>query len=107
MIWPWLIIKALSLDTTDVLLYGDVLRSLWIRNKNREAYAYADKVIALFPNDGYAFYVRGNLKRDFLHKYPEGNIDIKRSEMLAGNRGRMIKCFEEGWRYKALVRVLR
>ncbi|HLG39198.1 MAG TPA: tetratricopeptide repeat protein [Chitinophagaceae bacterium] len=79
--------KALSLDTNNVELHGHVLRSLWIQNKNKEAYAYSNKIIRQFPNDGYAYYVRGQLKRDYLHKYPEGNKDIKIAEELRWERG--------------------
>jgi hypothetical protein len=32
-------------------------------------------------------YVRGQLKRDYLHKYPEGNKDIKKSEALGWKKG--------------------
>ena len=79
--------KALSLDTTNAYYHGNVLRVLWIQNKNKEAYAYAEKMISLLPNDGYAYYVRGQLKRDYLHKYPEGNRDIKKSEELGWRSG--------------------
>ena len=79
--------KASSLDTTDVYLYGNVLRVLWLQKKNKEAYAYSEKLIKLFPTDGYAYYVRGQLKRDYLHKYPEGNKDIKKSEELGWQQG--------------------
>jgi hypothetical protein len=41
----------------------------------------------MFPGDGYAYYVRGNLKRDYLHKYPEGNKDIKLGEQLGWRQG--------------------
>ena len=79
--------KALSLDTTNVELHGDVLRSLWIQNRNKEAFAYCSKIIQQFPAHGYAWYVRGQLKRDYLHQYPEGNKDIKKSEELGWAQG--------------------
>jgi tetratricopeptide (TPR) repeat protein len=79
--------RAMSLDTSNVYFYGNILRVLWLQNKKKEAYAYSDKIIGLFPNDGYAYYVRGQLKRDYLHKYPEGNKDIKKSEELGWLQG--------------------
>lgn len=79
--------KAMSLDTANVGYHGNILRVLWVQDKNKEAYAYADKTITRFPNDGYAYYVRGQLKRDYLHKYPEGNKDIKKSEELGWQQG--------------------
>lgn len=79
--------KAVALDTANVNLYGNVLRVLWLQNKNKEAYAYSEKIIRLFPRNGYAYYVRGQLKRDYLHKYPEGNIDIRKSEKLEWEQG--------------------
>ena len=78
---------AISLDTANVYYYGNVLRVLWLQKKNKEAYTYSEKIIALFPADGYAYYVRGQLKRDYLHKYPEGNKDIKKGEELGWQQG--------------------
>jgi Flp pilus assembly protein TadD len=79
--------KALQLDSSNLALQTNVLRMLYVRNRNKEAYAYCDKLIRMFPDDGYAYYVRGNLKRDYLHKYPEGNKDIKLGEQLAWQQG--------------------
>ena len=79
--------KAVQLDSNNVELQGNVLRNLWIRKKNKEALSYCDKLINKFPNDGYAWYVRGQLKRDYLHKYPEGNQDIKKGEQLGWKQG--------------------
>jgi tetratricopeptide (TPR) repeat protein len=79
--------KAISFDTANAYYYGNVLRVLWLQNKNKEAYTYSDKIIALFPADGYAYYVRGQLKRDYLHKYPEGNKDIKKGKELGWQQG--------------------
>lgn len=79
--------KALSMDTTNMVSHHNILRNLWIRNKFKEAYAYAEKVIKKFPNNGYAYHVRGNLKRDYLHKYKEGNVDIAISEKLKWSIG--------------------
>lgn len=78
---------ALRLDSSNVELHGNILRNLWLRNRNREAYNYCNKMIDQFPGDGYAWYVRGQLKRDYLHKYPEGNLDIKKSEELGWKQG--------------------
>jgi tetratricopeptide (TPR) repeat protein len=79
--------KALSLDTNNLISHHNILRNLWIRNKYKDAYAYSEIIITKFPNNGYAYHVRGNLKRDYLHKYKEGNIDIKISEKLKWNMG--------------------
>ncbi len=79
--------KALSLDTNNLVSYSNILRNLWIRNKFKDAYTYSEILIKKFPNDGYAYHVRGNLKRDYLHKYKEGNIDLKISEKLRWNMG--------------------
>jgi tetratricopeptide (TPR) repeat protein len=79
--------KALILDSAVVDLHNKVLMSLYVQNRNKEAYALANRIIGKFPEDGYAWYVRGNLKRDYLHKYPEGNKDIKKSEELGWKMG--------------------
>lgn len=79
--------KAVQIDSSIHDLQANVLRMLYVRNRNKEAYAYCDKLIRMFPADGYAYYVRGNLKRDYLHKYPEGNKDIKLSEQLGWRQG--------------------
>ena len=79
--------KAVQLDSNNVELQGNVLRNLWLRKKNRDAYNYSDKLINKFPTNGYAWYVRGQLKRDYLHKYPEGNKDIKKAEELGWKQG--------------------
>ena len=81
---------ALNLDSSKVENYGNVLRMLWVKNRFKEAYAFSEKIIAKFPNNGYAYHVRGNLKRDYLHKYPEGNIDIKKSEILFWKQGMLL-----------------
>jgi tetratricopeptide (TPR) repeat protein len=79
--------KALLLDTSNMNSHHNILRNLWIRNKFKDAYAYAEIVIKKFPNNGYAYHVRGNLKRDYLHKYKEGNMDIAISEKLKWSMG--------------------
>lgn len=79
--------KAAFLDSMDVNYQGNVLRVLWILNKYKEAYSFAEELIKKFPEDGYAYHVRGNLKRDYLKKYPEGNLDIKKSELLKWRGG--------------------
>jgi tetratricopeptide (TPR) repeat protein len=79
--------KAIQLDSSLLVLQMNVLRMLYVRNRNKEAYAYCDRLIRMFPDDGYAYYVRGNLKRDYLHKYPEGNKDIKLGEELGWRQG--------------------
>lgn len=79
--------KALSLDTLNVELHGNVLRSLWIQNRNKEALAYSGEIINKFPEHGYAWYVQGQLKRDYLHQYAAGNKDIKKSEELGWEQG--------------------
>lgn len=79
--------KALSLDSNRVELHGHVLRTMWLRKKYKEAYAFSTSIIEKFPTDGYAYHVRGNLKRDYLHKYPEGNLDIKESNRLGWRAG--------------------
>lgn len=79
--------KAVSLDSNRVELHGHVLRNVWLRTKYKEAYALSNVIIKKFPLDGYAFHVRGNLKRDYLHKYPEGNIDLKESVRLGWRAG--------------------
>jgi tetratricopeptide (TPR) repeat protein len=80
-------VKAVRLDSNNVQLQGNVLRNLWIRNRNKEAYDYSNKLIAKFPDDGWAYHVRGELKRDYLHKYPEGNKDIKKGKDLGWTGG--------------------
>lgn len=79
--------KAVQLDGNNVELQGNVLRNLWIRNKYKDAYAYSEQLIRKFPSYGYAWYVRGQLKRDYLHKYPEGNKDIKKGKELSWKQG--------------------
>lgn len=79
--------KALSLDTTVIDLHNKVLMSLVVQNRNKEAYAMANRIIEKFPDGGYAWYIRGHLKRDYLHKYVEGNKDIKKSEELGWRMG--------------------
>lgn len=79
--------QAVKLDSNNVVLQGNVLRNLFIRNRNKEAYAFCNKLIAKFPEDGYAWYVRGELKRDYLHQYAEGNKDKKKGEALGWHQG--------------------
>jgi tetratricopeptide (TPR) repeat protein len=79
--------QCVQLDSNNVVFQGNVLRNYFIRNKNKEAYALCNKLITMFPEDGYAWYVRGQLKRDYLHKYPEGNKDVKKGEALGWHQG--------------------
>ena len=79
--------KAVEIDSSNVSLQANLLGVMVIKNRNKEAYAFSNKLIAQFPNDGYAYYIRGNLKRDYLHKYPEGNKDIKLGEQLGWQQG--------------------
>jgi tetratricopeptide (TPR) repeat protein len=79
--------KAVSLDSSNVLYQNNVLKHFWLMKKNKEALLLAEKQIKKFPNDGYAYHVRGNLKRDFLKKYIEGNEDLKKSEELKWQGG--------------------
>lgn len=78
---------AAELNPTSVNLMGNTLRILWMMKRNKEALAKANEIIETFPKDGYAYHVRGNLKRDYLHKYIEGNKDIKISKELGWNGG--------------------
>lgn len=82
--------KAALLDSNHIELHQNVLRFLFFRNRNKEAMAYCNYMIKKFPSDGYAYYVRGNLKRDYLHKYPEGNKDIKLSEEIGWRQGMLL-----------------
>lgn len=79
--------KAVQIDSSNIALQQNILRVMVVKNRNKEAYAYSNKLIQQFPKDGYAYYIRGNLKRDYLHKYPEGNKDIKLSEALGWDQG--------------------
>lgn len=79
--------KAVSIDSTNVLYQNNLLKHFWLMKKNKEALAIAEKQIEKFPNDGYAYHVRGNLKRDVLKKYIEGNEDLKKSEELKWQGG--------------------
>ncbi|MCX6316180.1 MAG: tetratricopeptide repeat protein [Bacteroidetes bacterium] len=79
--------KAAKLDTGNVVLEGNILRQYFIRNKNKEALSLCNKLIARFPENGYAWYVRGQLKRDYLHHYAEGNKDVKKGEELGWQQG--------------------
>jgi len=79
--------KAVRIDSNNIDLQHNILRVMVVKNRNKEAYAYCNKLIQKFPNNGYAYYIRGELKRDYLHKYPEGNKDIKISEQLGWDQG--------------------
>ncbi len=79
--------KAAQIDSTNITLQQNLLRVMVVKNRNKDAYAFAEKLIKQFPNDGYAYYIRGDLKRDYLHKYPEGNKDIKLGEQLGWRQG--------------------
>lgn len=79
--------KAAKLAPNSVDFLGNTLRIRWIRNRKKEALALANEIILKFPKDGYAYHVRGELKRDYLHKYLEGNKDKKLGKELGWNGG--------------------
>ena len=79
--------KAVELEPTKVEYQHNPLRLLFIQNKNKAALALCEVLINKFPKDGYAYYVRGELKRDYLHKYLEGNKDKKLAKELGWHSG--------------------
>lgn len=79
--------KAVELEPTRVEYQHNPLRLLFIQNKNKAAMVLCNILIDKFPKDGYAYHVRGELKRDYLHKYIEGNKDKKRAKELGWNGG--------------------
>ena len=81
---------AANLDSISVDYDHNKLRMKWLSNR-KNALIYADSLINRFPYDGYAYYVRGQLKRDYLHKYIEGNEDIELSRKLGWNQGLNLK----------------
>ena len=83
--------KAVELSPNRVAYHHNTLRILWIGRKYKAAMRLCDKLIARFPDDGYAYHVRGNLKRDYLHKYLEGNKDIKKSKELGWGGGILLE----------------
>lgn len=83
--------KAANIEPSNIDFQCNRLRLLYVRNRNKAAMALCDQLIAQFPEDGYAYYVRGNLKRDYLHKYVEGNKDIKLSKQLGWHSGIHLK----------------
>jgi tetratricopeptide (TPR) repeat protein len=78
---------AYMLEPDDKRYHHGYLKIKMIRNKNEEALEIADEVIAKYPKDGYAYYIRGNLKRDYLKRYKEGNVDIAKGKELGWNGG--------------------
>ncbi len=78
---------ARKLDSTNVGFHGNILRVKFITNQNKEALKLCDSIIQKFPNDGYAYHVRGDLKRDYLHKYLEGNKDKEKAKEIGWNQG--------------------
>tara|TARA_Y100000813_G_scaffold89128_1_gene63280 strand:- start:576 stop:1238 length:663 start_codon:yes stop_codon:yes gene_type:complete len=79
--------KALYIDTTNIQYHHNILTTELITNQDKNALDYANYLIKKFPEDGYAYYIRGHLKRDYLKKYIEGNKDIELSEKLGWRRG--------------------
>lgn len=74
--------QAAKLEAENVRYAGNRLRLLFIQKKNKAAFALCNQLIKQFPKNGYAYHVRGHLKRDYLHKYLEGNKDIKKAKEL-------------------------
>ncbi len=72
--------KAVEINPSDVILNHNVLRLKYITKKYKVAMDLCDEHILKFPDDGYAYHVRGKLKRNYLKKYIEGNKDIKISK---------------------------
>jgi tetratricopeptide (TPR) repeat protein len=81
---------AANLDSISVDYEHNKLKMKWFSNR-KNALIYADSLINRFPYDGYAYFVRGQLKRDYLHKYIEGNKDIELSRKLGWNIGSKLK----------------
>lgn len=81
--------KAAYLHAPNVELQGNILRMKLLMKDNAAALELSDSIIARFPKDGYAYHVRGNLKRDYLKKYIDGNKDLKIAEELGWSRERI------------------
>ncbi|MBN2756489.1 MAG: hypothetical protein JXR51_04860 [Bacteroidales bacterium] len=79
--------SAASISPDSVYLHNNILRVLFLTHKNKLALELADSLILNFTDCGYAYYIRGHLKRDYLHKYIEGNKDIKKSKELDWEKG--------------------
>ena len=79
--------EAAHLEPNNIKFRGHQLRILWIMKRKKEALSMATNLIKEFPNNGYAYHVRGHLKRDYLHKYIEGNKDLKKAKELGWASG--------------------
>ena len=78
---------AYMLEPEDKRYHHGLLKVKMIQDKNKEAMELANEIIEKYPDDGYAYYIRGNLKRDYLKQYKEGNVDVKRGKELGWNGG--------------------
>lgn len=79
--------QALERSPDNLKYLKSYLKVKMLSNQNEIAMQLADELIAKYPEDGYAYYIRGNLKRDYLHKYVEGNVDVKKGQDLGWNGG--------------------
>ena len=79
--------RARQLDSNYILFQHNVLRVKLLSKRRQEALELSDSLIQRFPKDGYAYHIRGNLKRDYLHQYPEGNKDKAKGKELGWKGG--------------------
>lgn len=79
--------QAMYLQPYTVEYHGNVLRVLYLTKQYNEALQMCDSIINQFPNDGYAYHIRGEIKRDHLHQYLEGNEDKEMAQELEWSQG--------------------
>lgn len=79
--------KAVKHKPKSAQLKCNVLKLLYIMDSFPVALAMCDTLIAKYPKNGYPYYIRGQIKRDYLHTYIEGNKDKKKAEELGWGYG--------------------
>ncbi len=79
--------KAVALKPNNAQLEGTVLKLLYIMDSFPVALVMCDSLIAKYPKNGYPYYIRGQIKRDYLHTYIEGNKDKAKARELGMAQG--------------------
>ncbi len=78
---------AVALESNNLLYRQNPIRILFIQKKVPQVLKLCNQAILDFPKDGYAYFVRGNVLREYVKKEKLGNQDLKKAHELGWKKG--------------------
>lgn len=79
--------RAVVLEPNNVRVWHNPIRILLIQKDVKQSLDYCNRCITKFPNDGYAYFVRGTILNEFVGNKNLADEDFKKSHELGWEKG--------------------